>query len=116
MLPYSIASLLCVNTIAEVSTFLVTTSFVKCMELMKTNRIKRIFLPVRTIDNAETNITAFDLACSLSHFPHHRNTPLVLVLDVGEELTEDQEQKMAMYPFLGALRMPLHTRDFIKFL
>jgi hypothetical protein len=82
------------------------------MELMKTNRIKRIFLPVHTSSRLESSISAFDLACSLSRHPQHRTTPLVLVLDIGEELTEDQEHRMDKYPFVGVLRMPLSARDF----
>jgi hypothetical protein len=101
------------------SSFLVTSSFVKCMELMKTSNviIKRIFLPVHTKQKSESSISAFDIAVSLSKHPQHRTTPLVLVLDIGEELTEEQEHKKALYPFVGGvLRMPLNTREFLKFL
>jgi hypothetical protein len=86
------------------------------MELMKTNRFKRIFLPIQTMEQlgfSNNALTAFDLACSMSHFPHHRTTPLILVLGVGEELTEEQEEhRMALYPFVGIMRMPLNSQAF----
>ena len=101
----------------DASAFVVTSSYVLSIELIKTNSFKRIFMPVSTkesIDSDGNYLKALDVARSLSGYLDQHSTLLFLVLEPFEELTEEQQNKIAMCRFEAILRLPLNARDFAK--